>query len=225
MPATQLRRSVAPWNGGSGFFPKDNAEALTAIERGTAARLEPCRSGIATARQVLARLGIGSKPDGDTKSRLLQSCRNHFPERTLAWLDAVFVLGQDGAKFPPLLGTGGNDGRLDFTNNFMQRLTTVMDPATGAPTGDSARWPRDGDDAIPLVPSILHRAMNGDGASASALAARRLRASGQAPLVNTLPISGEVARRTAAAVLFPIAGRDFRLLERMILKPQNQQVN
>ncbi len=38
---------LAPWNGGSGFFPKDNDEALTAIEKGTAARLEPyrCRTG------------------------------------------------------------------------------------------------------------------------------------------------------------------------------------
>jgi CRISPR-associated protein Csx17 len=60
----------------------------------------------------------------------------------LGWLDAVFVLGQDGAKFPPLLGTGGNDGRLEFTNNFMQRITEVMDPATGAPTADSERWLR-----------------------------------------------------------------------------------
>ena len=28
-----------------------------------------------------------------------------------------------------MLGTGGNDGRLDFTNNFMQRLVTLFDPS------------------------------------------------------------------------------------------------
>lgn len=133
---------LAPWNGGSGFFPKDNDEALTAIEKGTAPRLEPYRVGIAAARHELSRLALKVKPDGDTKTLLLQSCRNSFPEDALGWLDAVFVLSQEGAKFPPLLGTGGNDGRLEFTNNFMQRITEVMDPATGEPTAESARWLR-----------------------------------------------------------------------------------
>lgn len=133
---------LAPWNGGSGFFPKDNDEALTAIEKGNASRLEPYRVGMAAARQELNRLALKAKPDGETKTFLLQSCRNSFPENALDWLDAVFVLGQDGAKFPPLLGTGGNDGRLEFTNNFMQRITEVMNPATGEPTAESARWLR-----------------------------------------------------------------------------------
>jgi CRISPR-associated protein Csx17 len=74
------------------------------------------------------------------------------------------------------------------------------------------------DDAIPLVPATLHRAMNGDGKAASELAACRLRASGKAPLVKDLPVSGDTARRTAAAILFPIAIPDFRLLERSILQ-------
>jgi CRISPR-associated protein Csx17 len=133
---------LAPWNGGSGFFPKDNDEALNAIERSIAPRLEPYRVGITAARHELNRLALKTKPDGDTKTLLLQSCRNSFPEDALGWLDAVFVLSQDGAKFPPLLGTGGNDGRLEFTNNFMQRITEVMDPATGEPTAESARWLR-----------------------------------------------------------------------------------
>lgn len=74
------------------------------------------------------------------------------------------------------------------------------------------------EDAIPLVPAILHRAVNGDGKTASILASRRLRASGKAPLVEELPIAGAIARRTAAAMLFPISPRDFRLIERAILK-------
>jgi len=78
-------------------------------------------------------------------------------------------------------------------------------------------------EAVPLVPAIFYRAMNGQGKEASILAARRLRSSGMAPLVNQLPVSGDIARRTAAALLFPIAPRDFRLLERTILKPINTQ--
>ena len=73
-------------------------------------------------------------------------------------------------------------------------------------------------EAIPLVPAILNRAMNGDGKAASELAARRLRASGQAPLVTSLPVAGDVARRTAATMLFPIG--DFSLLEKSILRPR-----
>ena len=79
-------------------------------------------------------------------------------------------------------------------------------------------------DAIPLVPAILHRAIAGDGAAASELAARRLQASGYAPLVRKLPVSGHISRRTAAAMLFPIAPSDFRILEHMILKQQNEQI-
>ncbi|HEY3852934.1 MAG TPA: type I-U CRISPR-associated protein Csx17 [Verrucomicrobiae bacterium] len=131
---------LAPWNGGSGFFPKDNDEALTAIEKSDAVRMKQYRDGIAAARREVKRLALKAKPDGEAKTLLLQSCRNSFPENALGWLDAVFVLGRDGAKFPPLLGTGGNDGRLEFTNNFMQRITEVMNPATGEPTAESTRW-------------------------------------------------------------------------------------
>ena len=77
-------------------------------------------------------------------------------------------------------------------------------------------------DTIPLDTRILHRAINADGTAAAELAARRLRASGRAPLVQTLPVRGDIARRTAAAMLFPIGYRDFCLLEKMILKPKNQ---
>lgn len=133
---------IAPWNGGSGFFPKDNDKAILAIEKSGIARLALYRESITAARHELRALGLKAKPEGDAKSSLLQSCRNSFPENALGWLDAVFVLGQNGAKFPPLLGTGGNDGRLEFTNNFMQRLTEVMDTVTGEPTPESERWLR-----------------------------------------------------------------------------------
>src|ERR1044071_3970844 len=41
---------LAPWNGGSGFFPKDNDEAVAAIEKSKVARLATYRAGIAAAR-------------------------------------------------------------------------------------------------------------------------------------------------------------------------------
>jgi CRISPR-associated protein Csx17 len=57
------------------------------------------------------------------------------------WLDVCFVLSERGPTFFPLLGTGGNDGRLDFTNNFMQRLTDVL-PSSGRPKENSNDWLR-----------------------------------------------------------------------------------
>ena len=80
-----------------------------------------------------------------------------------------------------------------------------------------------GEQRIPLVPAIAHRAMNGDGKGASELASRRLTASGCSPVVKLLPVSGEVARRTVAAMLFPISTRDFRILKQSITyKPKDQ---
>jgi CRISPR-associated protein Csx17 len=133
---------VAPWNGGSGFFPKDNTDALCAIESSNAPRLQGFRLGILAARTALAQFQLKAKPEGESKTFLLQSCRNRFPDAALDWLDAVFVLGQTSVLFPPLLGTGGNDGRLEFTNNFMQRILEVFDPDTGTPTERSERWLR-----------------------------------------------------------------------------------
>ena len=133
---------LAPWNGGSGFFKKDNREAIEAIEGSSCDRLKDFQATVASTRRLLAQLGLKEKPGADGKEELLQACRSHSPDTALPWLDAAFVLTANGAKYPPLLGTGGNDGRLEFTNNFMQRLVEVMDPVTGAPTPKAADWLR-----------------------------------------------------------------------------------
>lgn len=59
------------------------------------------------------------------------------------WADAAMTLSGDGKpRYPALLGTGGNDGNLDFTNNFMQRLGEIFDMASpeGAPLSNSSAW-------------------------------------------------------------------------------------
>jgi CRISPR-associated protein Csx17 len=124
---------LAPWNGGSGFYPKDNSESLKALQTSRAERFENYRVAIEAARNAIAKLSLKQKPEQDAKARLLLECRNSFPDDALEWLDSAFVLTGDGPKYPPLLGTGGNDGRLEFTNNFMQRLIEVIDPQTGKP--------------------------------------------------------------------------------------------
>jgi len=124
---------MAPWNGGSGFHPKDNSKAIDSISQSKASRLSQYAEAISAAQSALHSMNLGEKPTPDQKAELLLLCRNVLPDSALQWLDAAYVLTEDGAKYPPLLGTGGNDGRLEFTNNFMQRLMEVMDVSTGEP--------------------------------------------------------------------------------------------
>ena len=131
---------LAPWNGGSGFFPKDNQASIKLLQASDSPRFATYRETLTLAHAALVRLQLTDKPDSDTKEKLLQLCRNTLPEAAIAWLDAAYVLSADGAKYPPLLGTGGNDGRLEFTNNFMQRLAEVFDLAQGTPTPVSRAW-------------------------------------------------------------------------------------
>ena len=71
------------------------------------------------------------------KATLISDCRRTWRGTHAEWLAAAVVLDEQGnAEWPSLLGTGGNDGRLDFTNNFMQRLGELFDLASaeGSPS-------------------------------------------------------------------------------------------
>ncbi len=119
---------LSPWNGGSGFFPSTKSKGMDAIAESEDARLADYRAGIDAARDVLAALSLSDKPDKEAKAQLIELLRAELPEASLHWLDAALALTADGPRFPPLLGTGGNDGRLDFSNNFMDRLMDVLGP-------------------------------------------------------------------------------------------------
>lgn len=131
---------LAPWNGGSGFFPNDNKDGFGPLSTSQAARFLLMSEGIATASQVLLNLNLTEKPNPDSKPQLLMALRGQASDALLAWLDAAVVLSAGEPAYPPLLGTGGNDGRLDFTNNFLQRLVELFDPSTGEPIGLAPAW-------------------------------------------------------------------------------------
>lgn len=62
------------------------------------------------------------------KSALVPECRRQWRGGHAEWVAAAVVPGEQGKLgWPSLLGTGGNDGNLDFTNNFMQQLANVFD--------------------------------------------------------------------------------------------------
>ena len=114
---------VSPWNGGSGFHAKDNSKAMDTILGLESPTFRLWNEVISTGKQILAQSGSTGK---EAKEWVLAECRARFPDDALNWLDAAYVLTADGAKFPPLLGTGGNDGRLDFSNNFMQSVVLAL---------------------------------------------------------------------------------------------------
>lgn len=128
---------LAPWNGGSGFYPKDKGafeKGLDPIERGKAERFSEYRKAIDRCRQGILALHLDGKPDVETgeKDELLRWLRGHLDDQHLFWLESSVLMTADGSKYPPLLGSGGNDGRLEFSANFMRCLVQLFDPETGA---------------------------------------------------------------------------------------------
>jgi len=62
------------------------------------------------------------------KAEFIPKCRRNWRGSALEWMDAAIVLnGENEPSYPALFGTGGADGRLDFTNNFMQRLIGLFE--------------------------------------------------------------------------------------------------
>lgn len=119
---------VSPWNGGSGFWPSTSDEALRGIETSNEPRLAGYAATISVAREAISGLRLADAPKkGKLKTELLTHLRANASEEALAWLDAAAVLTDDEPVYPALLGTGGNDGRQDFSNNFMQRVLIVLE--------------------------------------------------------------------------------------------------
>lgn len=121
---------ISPWNRGSGFFPKDRSEPLLEIERSLSSRLEDYREAIGIAREVLRRRGSVDGPQD--KAGLLRELRRVLPDRALEWLDAAIALTGRDLAYPPLLGSGGNDGRFDFSNNYAAAVCECVGAAEGS---------------------------------------------------------------------------------------------
>jgi CRISPR-associated protein Csx17 len=114
---------LSPWNNGSGFGPKDKEPIvrLKALREHSSPRL----SGFVIAAQIAET--VVSETAGSDKRTVVLEFRNRCPVELLPWIDATVVLTVGDTEFPPLLGTGGNDGRLDFSTNFHQCLLDVID--------------------------------------------------------------------------------------------------
>jgi CRISPR-associated protein Csx17 len=132
---------LSPWNGGSGFFPNDDSNALDAIESAEAARFGVWHAAIAVARAALDELGLVEKPSSEAvKLALLRGLRAWWDDEAIRWLDAAVVLRADGRSFPPLLGSGGNDGRYDIANNYAQSVARALGLAAARGPDRRVEW-------------------------------------------------------------------------------------
>ena len=150
---------LTPWNGAGGFFFREGknkdadgkrvrdkgtkaTDATTALRASQCDRLQLYRDTIAQMSSLLEQHGITESPKNEAKHAFVMDLRDTAPDSVVEWLDAVVMVGEEKNSYPPLLGTGGCDGALDFANNFQQRLVSVMDYETGAPTAAAAPWLR-----------------------------------------------------------------------------------
>ena len=120
---------VSPWNGGSGFYPKGSRaarEAIQAIDTHESPHLDEYREVVTMARKVLDDMDIIEKPSKSERQDILARYRNWMPDIAVPWIDAAYVLTTSGPEYMPLLGTGGNDGNLDFSVNFIKNLIPAL---------------------------------------------------------------------------------------------------
>lgn len=129
---------VAPWNGGSGFYEKDNKDGFDPLYPGEIAkRFTSFANAIRHASEIVDRHGLDQSPKDVAKAAFVAELRAAMPDDAVDWIDAALALSGSGLEYPQLLGTGGNDGRLDFTSNFMRRLVSkrkgegIFDSASG----------------------------------------------------------------------------------------------
>ncbi len=106
-------------------------EGMKSANKGETA-LEPLRARAAAVRRLIAaarkaRTILKKEHRQAGKEDLVSACRDRLDGRAVEWIDAALVIGgDDEARYPPLLGVGGGEGRLDYTNTFMSRLVDVL---------------------------------------------------------------------------------------------------
>ncbi len=130
---------ISPWNGGSGFYEQagNKRKILNTITSSTHVRFADYKQSIETGDLVIRSLKITkeqAQKDKAKKRRLVEQLRENLSDLALAWLDTAACLTGGELKHAPLLGTGGNDGNLEFSKVFMEQLQAILNCASGEPT-------------------------------------------------------------------------------------------
>ncbi|MBI5482125.1 MAG: type I-U CRISPR-associated protein Csx17 [Deltaproteobacteria bacterium] len=74
-----------------------------------------------------------------TKARLIAQLRASWGVEGQQWVDAAVALDEKGAAgFTSLFGSGGNDGRMEYTKNLRYHLEALFDVGSGDARNDTA---------------------------------------------------------------------------------------
>lgn len=125
---------VNPWNNGAGFDgtrkngKQDRATEIIAQIRATNLdRWEPYRRVIEFIFSKFIDTSLRkSMLEAGQKDEFIRGLRALIPEEGLDWIDSAVGITQDDVAYPYLLGSGGNDGRLDFSVNFGERALSLV---------------------------------------------------------------------------------------------------
>jgi CRISPR-associated protein Csx17 len=67
------------------------------------------------------------------KPDIVMACRNRLGPKAVEWVDAAVVMDSwGGLAYPPLLASGGIEGRLDYSNRFMAAVGGMLGPENAA---------------------------------------------------------------------------------------------
>lgn len=132
----------SPWNFESGFYPmstkKEAIKTIEGLRKNTEDRLSILTNTIRLVDEAIEKVigkkleEIDNKTIKDYKHRLMAYCRNTLPDEYVEWLDTVYALILNdkfdyNLSFAIVMGTGGNDSRLEFSVNYLKSICHVFD--------------------------------------------------------------------------------------------------
>lgn len=130
---------LSPWNNASGFYDSDKADAtvaaLSTLTNSALLRFTVLNRTIEQVRQLVREAGRTQAPKNKEKAAFISMLRAELPDESVEWIDAVAVIDDDDARLMPMLGSGGNDGALEYSGLFLRSLVEAV-------LGDRARSQR-----------------------------------------------------------------------------------
>lgn len=121
---------LAPWGARSGFYNGNSEKsariALENIQNSNNVRFTDINLSIKSINKLLKKLSIEDKPSDKEKTAFMNACRSNLPDNMLQWIDATYILTENGKRFPPLLGTGGNEGSGSYVSGYMQQIDKCL---------------------------------------------------------------------------------------------------
>jgi CRISPR-associated protein Csx17 len=119
-----------PWGARSGFWDgsseKGSREALERIIASNEKRFGLLKENYISIKAINESKGIFSKPEKKDKDDYISILRSQMPSQLQEWIDACYVLANEGSEVMYLLGTGGNEGSGSYSKSYMECLNYLL---------------------------------------------------------------------------------------------------